>query len=111
MSSESKMSVKAMQGKKAKKAIVAKGRRGKQLVYKGRFVKTAGGLTKDALTKSKAGKIVSKKLQAHGKRSYANIRSWVEAFMKARIELKLRGFVAAKKGSLLYDKTRMLYQS
>jgi len=103
--------MKAMKVMKAMKSKIAKGKRGKASVYKGRFEKTSGGLTKDHLTKSKAGKIVSKRSQAHGKKSYANIKSWVEAFVKARVELGLSGFVAIKKGSLLYTKTMELYKS
>jgi ankyrin repeat protein len=51
---------KAMKGmKKTKvKSKIAKGKRGKALVYKGLFAKTRGGLTHDQLTKNKKGKIV-----------------------------------------------------
>lgn len=97
--------------KVSKKTKIAKGKRGKALVFKGKFEKTVGGLTKDHLIKSKAGRIVSKRLHAHGKKSYANIKSWVEAFLKARTELDLTGFVALKKGSPLYAKTMELYKS
>lgn len=97
--------------KAMKKSKIAKGKRGKVLVYKGKFQKTSGGLTKDALTKNKDGKIVSKRLQAHGKKSYANIKKWVEAFVQARAEIGISGFVALKKGSDLYEKTRELYMS
>jgi|Transcript_101323 hypothetical protein len=100
--------MKAMKTSKKKK--IAKGKRGKSMVYKGKFEKTVGGLTKDALVKSRAGKIVSKRLHAHGKKSYSNIKSWVEAFLKARSELGLNGFVAIKKGSALYSKTMELYK-
>jgi hypothetical protein len=102
------MKAKAMQ---AVKKTIAKGRRAKALVYQGKFKKTSAGLTKDCLTKSKAGKIVSKRMQAHGKKSYCNIQSWVQAFVKARAELGINGFVAVKKGSALYVKTMDIYKS
>jgi len=102
---------KAMKCKPTRSSKVAKGKRGKVLVYKGRFEKTVGGLTKEQLVKNKAGKVVSKRMQAHGKKSYANIKGWVDAFMKARVELGLVGFVAIKTGSPLYAKTKELYQS
>jgi hypothetical protein len=92
------------------KSKIAKGKRGKALVYKGKFAKTRGGLTKDDLSKSKAGKIVSTKMQMRGKKSYTNIKSWVDAFVKARIALGLTGFVAIRNGSPLYAKTMELYR-
>jgi hypothetical protein len=106
-------SMKVMKSKKVmkvKKRTVARGKRGKALVYKGKFVKTSGGLTKDHLTKSKNGKIVSKRRQAHGKKSYANIQKWVKAFLDARAQMGITGFVALKKGSALYEKAKTLYQ-
>mmetsp|Transcript_93298 Transcript_93298/g.165080 ORF Transcript_93298/g.165080 Transcript_93298/m.165080 type:complete len:241 (-) Transcript_93298:186-908(-) len=96
---------------KTSKRKIAKGKGAKRLVYKGKFEKTVGGLTKDQLTKSKAGKIVSKRMQARGKIAYLNIKSWVTAFMKARTELGLSGFVPVKKGLPLYAKTNELYRS
>merc|ERR1712232_552120 len=103
--------MKAMTTPKVKKAMkviqarnIAKGKRSKTLVYKGQFVKTVGGLRKNDLTKNKSGKVVSKKLQTHGMKSYANIKTWVEAFMKARVDLGLVGFVAIKQGSALYSR-------
>jgi len=105
--------IKAMKVMKSIKARskIAKGKRGKVLVYKGRFEKTVGGLTKDQLVRNKAGKIVSKQMQARGKKAHANIKGWVEAMTKARVELGLSGFVTVKTGSPLYAKTKELYQS
>jgi len=103
--------MKVMKVKKARKVKIAKGKHAKALVYKGKFVKTVGGLTRDHLTKNKAGKVVSKRLQARGTQTYANIKPWVEAMMKARAELGLSGFVAVKKGSPLHAKTMELYRS
>lgn len=86
-----------------------KGKRGKALVYSGRFVRTASGLTKDKLTKSKGGRIVSLRMQTVGHTAYQNIKGWNEAFMKARVQLAVSGFVPLKKGSALYAKTVELY--
>ena len=58
----------------------------------------------------KRGKIVSKKSVAAGKKSYANIKSWVVACQKARKALGVKGFVAIKKGSPFYVKAKELYQ-
>jgi len=96
--------------KKQKNTKIAKGKRGKCLVYKGKFEKTVGGLRKEDITKNKAGKVVSKRMQAQGKKAYGNIKGWVEAFMKARAELGVTGFVLVKKGSSLYTKTKELCQ-
>ena len=43
----------------------------KSQVWNGSAQKTSGGLTKSDLTKSKSGKIVSKKKQAAGRRAFA----------------------------------------
>jgi len=109
-SGKSATTTKVMKVKKSMKSTIAKGKRAKALVYKGQFRKTSGGLTKDQLTKNKDGKIVSKRLQAHGKKSYANIKLWVEAFVEARAHMGSTGFVSLKKGSALYVKTMQLYQ-
>jgi len=106
-----KAAAKSLKAKKAKKSKIAKGKRGKALVYKGMFQKTVGGLCKGSLTKSKSGKIVSKRSQAHGTKFYGNIRKWTEAFMQARIQLGLTGFVAVKLGSPLYVKTLEIYSA
>lgn len=108
--SKAMKALKAMKVKNVMKSKIAKGRRSKALVYKGKFEKTVGGLKKEHLTRNKTGKIVSKKLQAQGKKSYANIERWVQAFQKARAQLGLTGFVAINKTSPLYAKTVELYQ-
>ena len=77
----------------------------------GKIMKSKGGLTKDALTKSKTGKIVSKKQSAKGKKVYAKYLSkWTAAVQKARKALGVKGFVAVKKGSALYKKTMSFYK-
>merc|ERR1719335_798138 len=74
-------------------------------------MKTYGGLKKDALTKSKTGKIVSKKKSAYGKKFYSKYGSkWISAVTKARKALGLKGFVAIKKGSALYKKAKSFYK-
>merc|ERR1719213_1278887 len=65
------------------------------------------------LMKNKRGKIVSKRASAAGKRRFHQIKHWMEAFMKARSSLNLKGFVAINGKSLvgkaLYVKTKALH--
>merc|ERR1712194_587131 len=77
--------------RKAKKRVskVAKGRMGKAQVFKGRKVKTVGGLTKKDITRNKHGRYVSRKASARGKRN-----GWMAAVKKARRALKVKGFCA-----------------
>merc|ERR1712167_320300 len=63
--------------------------------------KTKGGLTASSLTKNRTGRIVSKKKSALGKKN-----TWMIAVQKARKALKIKGFVAVKKGSELYKKAK-----
>jgi len=74
-------------------------------VFAGKASKSKGGLTKGDLVKSKSGKIVSKKASARGKKS-----PWIAAVAAARKALNLKGFVAIKKGSPLYNKAKQLYK-
>merc|ERR1719236_165373 len=97
--------------KKAMKASkVAKGRGAKARVFKGKKEKTVGGLKKSDLIKSKSGKIVSKKASAAGKRAYKQISGWTKAVQQARKQLKVKGFVAVKKGTPLYKLAKDLYR-
>merc|ERR1712066_610045 len=66
-------------------------------------VKTTGQ-SKSELMKNKRGKIVSKKANAAGKRVYKRngLGKWTKAFMQARKNLNLKGFVACKKGTKFY---------
>merc|ERR1719420_1597867 len=89
MKSMKAMKVMKTMKKAMKKSIIAKGRMAKVMVFKGSKVKTVGGLKKDALTKNKHGKVVSKKLSAKGKKS-----KWMTAVVKARAALKVKGFQA-----------------
>merc|ERR1719235_3011018 len=83
----------------------------KYVVFSGTKAKTSTGLTKSDLTKSKSGKIVSKKKSALGKKAYARIKGWTVAVQKARKALGVKGFVAVKKGTPLYKKAKELYLS
>merc|ERR1712218_184194 len=83
--------------KKAKKvSVIARGRFAKAAVFKGRKAKTVGGLTKESLTKSKAGKIVSKAASVRAKKNYAQsaLKKWIDAVTLARKQLGVKGFLA-----------------
>merc|ERR1712028_154346 len=90
--------------KAMKKKVVSK-----FAVFSGTKVKTVGGLNKSALMKNKNGKIVSKKMNANGKKAYANIKGWTVAVQKAKKALGLKGFIAIKKGTPVYKKAKELY--
>merc|ERR1712054_441470 len=90
-------SMKAMKKKSVSK--VATGRMAKVLVFRGSKEKTVGGMKATDLTKNKSGRVVSKKRSAFAKKS-----PWMAAVRKARTALKLKGFVAIKKGTPLYEK-------
>merc|ERR1719226_253321 len=105
--------MKAMKAAKAMKAMKAKrvpkvGKRA--AVLKGSKEKTSGGLKKSDLMKNKAGKVVSKKSSAAGKKAYGAIKGWTAAVQKARKQLGVKGFVAIKKGSPLYNAAKALYK-
>merc|ERR1712087_1070004 len=78
---------KAMKAMKAKKAMkkatskIGKGKLAKAQVFKGRKVKTQGGLTKSSLVKSKSGKIVAKSRSDRAKRNFAKsaLKKWMDA--------------------------------
>merc|ERR1719240_1622959 len=106
--------MKAMKAMKAmkKKTVskIAKGRFAKAVVLRGNKEKTASGLTKKDLTRNKEGRIVSKKRSAQAKKMFATtVGPWMKAVKKARAALKLKGFVAIKKGSPLYIKAKEFY--
>merc|ERR1719343_1024803 len=100
----------AMKAKRVSK--VARGRLAKALVLRGSKEKTTGGLTKEALTRNKRGKIVSKRASANGKRCFKNIEAWVESLGAARKALQMQGFVAVNGksvlGKALYVKAKAL---
>merc|ERR1719378_1737123 len=108
--------MKAMKAMKAmkKKTVskVARGRFAKSVVLRGTKEQTPGGLTKSDLIKNKRGKIVSKKQSALAKKRFAgSVGPWMQAVKKARAALKLKGFVAIKKGSPLYVKAKEFYNN
>ena len=103
--------MKAMAAMKAMRAMkkktvskIAKGIMAKAMVLRGSKAKTVGGLTAKDLTRNKAGKIVSKKKLALGKKS-----PWMQACSKARKALKITGFAIIKKGTPLYAKAKEFY--
>merc|ERR1712150_395460 len=77
-----------------------------------RKVKTTGQ-TKGDLMKNKRGRVVSKKANAAGKRTYKRngLNKWTKAFMQARKNLGLKGYVACKKGTRFYKEAMKLYKS
>merc|ERR1719262_1905871 len=102
-----------MKVRKAKRVTkIASGRLAKSQVFRGRKEKTKSGLTREMLMKNKRGKIVSKRQSAAGKRKFHQIKFWVDALVKARSSLNLKGFVAVNGKSLvgkaLYVKTKAL---
>merc|ERR1711904_110836 len=97
--------------KKKKVTKIAHGKMARAIVLRGNKEKTIGGLKKTDLVKNSRGKIVSKKASAHAKKvSYANIKGWITAVVKARKALGIKGFMAVKKGSELYKKAKELQQ-
>ena len=101
---------KAMKAMKAmKKSVIAKGKLAKLVVFRGTKAKTGSGLKKTDLMKNKAGKIVSRKQSANGKKAYSFIKGWTAAVTKARKALGVKGFVAVKKGTPLYKKAKEFY--
>merc|ERR1712110_966822 len=107
--------MKAAKPMKAKKAMnvskIAQGKRAKASVFSGRKEKTSSGLKKTDLVKSKSGKVVSKKMSLVAKKRYAStIGKWTAAVTKARKALGVKGFVAVKKGSALYNKAKQFYK-
>ena len=101
---------KAMKAMKAKSDLkIAKGKTARSVVFRGSKEKTATGLKKSDLMKSKTGKIVTKKSHAAGKKAFANIKGWTAAVQRARKALGVKGFQAVKKGSPLYWKAMEIW--
>merc|ERR1712061_903189 len=101
---------KTVRKRKARKKVSVRGT--KTQVFRGTRQKTrGGGLQKNDLVKNKRNKVVSKKKHAQGKRLYKKngIQKWNEAFMQARKNLGIKGFMPCKKGSKLYKETMKLY--
>mmetsp|Transcript_15539 Transcript_15539/g.35575 ORF Transcript_15539/g.35575 Transcript_15539/m.35575 type:complete len:488 (+) Transcript_15539:78-1541(+) len=96
--------------RKNKKPVTKK--QAKALAFKGYDTGGATKLTKDDLTKNKHGKVVSKRASEASKKRFAesSFGKWTEAVKRARIDLGIVGFAAAKKGSPLYDKAQEYYK-
>merc|ERR1719150_3252548 len=101
--------------KKAKKvSIVARGKLARAAVFKGKKAKTVGGLTKDSLTKSSSGKIVSKAASARAKKNFAQsaLKKWIDAVKQARKQLGVTGFCAVNgktsQGKAVYAKAKAI---
>merc|ERR1711976_925088 len=96
-------------GKAKTVSAIAKGKLMRAVVFIGRKQKTASGHKKSDLMKSRSGKIITKAQHAAGKKAYGRIKAWTVACQKAKKELGVTGFVALKKGSALYKKTKEIY--
>merc|ERR1712127_739971 len=97
--------------KAMKKVMKTSRKMAKAVAFRGGNTHGGTSLKKADLFKNKRGKIVSRKASARSKKNFAKsaLGKWSAAFSKARKELGIKGFVACKKGSALYKKTRELY--
>jgi len=93
--------MKAMKKPMKKVSTIAKGKKAKVAVWRGKKVKTSTGLTKADLIKSKSNKVVTIKKSEAGKKS-----KWMTAAAKARAEKGYKGFKAIKKGGSFYEKAK-----
>merc|ERR1719231_1965585 len=88
-----------MKAMKAMKKVSA--RLAKRHVFAGKSTKTASGLAKGDLVKNKAGKIVSKKLSAKGKKS-----PWIAAVAAARKALNIKASPRSRRAPLSTTRPR-----
>merc|ERR1712003_499553 len=99
---------------KVTKSKIARGKMARSVVFRGSKEKTVGGLTKDQLTKNKAGKIVSKAASARGKKKWAAsaLKKWNDAVKLARKQLNITGFCAVNgktaQGKALFAKAKSI---
>merc|ERR1719433_104107 len=108
--SKLKKAKKRVHGKRGRKRVTKKSQTGSlRRVWSGTAMYTKSGLTKKDLCVNKRGKILSKKKAASSKRSFQNIKPWLVAVNRARIELALVGFVPCKKGTKYYKLARKYY--
>merc|ERR1719494_1220950 len=112
-----KKAMKSMKRRKAMKVSkIAKGKRAKSSVFRGRKAKTSGGLKKQDLIKSKSGKVVSKKKSDRAKLAFKKngLAKWNAACQKARKDMKLKGFVPiggkTSQGKALLARIRSYYK-
>merc|ERR1712217_473233 len=112
VSRKKKVSRKRVVRRKARKRVSIRGTR--RQVFRGvrEKVKTTGQ-KKNELMKNKRGRIISKKAHANGKRAFKQngLGKWQKAFMEARKNLGLTGFVACKKGSKFYKEAMRIYKN
>ena len=94
----------AMKAMKAMKKKVVSASLAKRHAFAGKIAKTATGLKKSDLVKTKTGKIVSKKKSLLAKKN-----PWIAACKQARSVLKIKGFCVIKKGTPLYKKAKELF--
>merc|ERR1712138_15948 len=90
----------AMKAMRAMKKKVISARLARRHAFFGKIDKTKTGLKKSDFIQTKTGRIVSKKASQRAKASP------MAAVKKARSELKIKGFVAIKKGTPLYKKAK-----
>merc|ERR1712046_154037 len=95
----------AMKAMRAMKKKVISARLARRHAFAGKIDKTKTGLKKSDLVQNKTGRIVSKKASLRAKKS-----PWIAAVKAARSALKIKGFVAVKKGTPLYAKAKELYR-
>merc|ERR1739846_35976 len=99
---------------KAAKAKAMKAAMKSTKAMKATKAKTVGGLTKETLTKSKSGKIVSKAASARAKKRFAEsaLKKWCDALQQARKQLGITGFCAVNgktaQGKALYAKAKTI---
>merc|ERR1719219_1469602 len=111
-----KSAMKGMKKKAMRVSKIARGRGAKARVFKGSKAATSGGLKKSDLMRNKAGKVVSKKRSAAGKKLFAKngIGKWLKAVAAARKSLGIKGMVPVggktSKGQALLKKARSLYK-
>merc|ERR1711937_384560 len=75
-------------------------------LFAGKISTSNGRCTVADFKKTKTGKIVSKTRSA---RANKNLGAWTAAVQKARKALKVKGFLAVKKGTPLYKKAKEFY--
>merc|ERR1711915_513984 len=109
-----KKSTKGKPGRKPKamKRVtkIARGKRAKLAVFRGKKENTSGGLKQSDLLKNKNGKIVSKKSSLRAKKN-----KFMQAVSAARKELKIKGFQIVggktKAGIELLERARKIHKS
>merc|ERR1712084_172829 len=103
-----------MKAKKVSK--IARGKRAKLAVVRGKKEKTVGGLTASSIMKNKYGKLVSKRASSVAKKRFtgSKFEAWLKAVKQARKELNVKGFVGVggktAAGKALYAKAKAIYR-